>query len=203
MAESLVPIGGIDTMARTRRGRAISASSRSLQGGVQYMRIRRRYPALPALTAVAMLAFAGVAWANNVSTENFKFTPSKVSKTVFTNGSIFVHTHTTYTSPGDKAHGGFVHQVVLLFDNDFKFNTTGTPTCAGTFSSTTTLKQAYAACGPNAGASKNALIGTGTASTAPTSNFPGCVAAFNGKPTAGGAPTIVLFARVTLVPNGT
>jgi hypothetical protein len=165
------------------------------------MRIRRRY-AIPALTAAALFAFAGLAWANNVSTQNFTFTPSKVSKTTFTNGKIFVHTHTTYTHPGDKAHGGFAKTVTLLFDNDFRFTPGTLPKCPGTFASSTTLKQAYAACGPNGGTTKNALVGTGTASTAPTSNFPGCVAAFNGQPSAGN-PTIVLFTRVTLVPNGT
>jgi hypothetical protein len=166
------------------------------------MRIMRRY-AIPALTAAAVLAFAGLAWANNVSSENFKFTPSKAPKSTYKNGSIFVHTHTNYTHPGDKLHGGFAKTVTLLFDNDFRFNTTKIPKCAGTFASGTTLKQAYATCGPNAGASKNALVGTGKASTAPPSNFPGCVAAFNGKPTSSGAPTIVLFTRVTLVQNGT
>jgi len=165
------------------------------------MRIRRRN-AIPALTAAALLAFAGAAYANNVSSENFTFTPSKVSKTTFTNGKIFVHTHTNYTAPGDKAHGGFAKTVTLLFDSDFKFNPGTLPKCPGTFASSTTLKQAYAACGPNGGATKNALVGTGTASTAPASNFPGCVAVFNGKPS-GGNPTIVLFTRVTLAPNGT
>ena len=165
------------------------------------MRIRRRY-AIPALTAAAVLAFAGLAWANNVSTENFKFTPSKAPKSTYKNGSIFVHTHTTYTHPGDKAHGGFAKTVTLLFDNDFKFNTSAIPKCAGTITSGTTLKQAYATCGPNAGASKNALVGTGTASTAPASNFTGCVAAFNGRPSSGN-PTIVLFTRVTLAVDGT
>jgi hypothetical protein len=164
------------------------------------MRIRRRF-AIPALASIAVLAFAGLAWANNVSTQNFKFTPSKAPKTTYKNGGIFVHTHTNYTHPGDKAHGGFAKTVTLLFDNDFRFNTSAIPKCAGTFSSTTTLKQAYAACGPNAGSKKNALVGTGTASTAPNSNFPGCVAAFNGKPSSG-KPTIVLFTRVTVVPNG-
>ena len=168
------------------------------------MRIRKRY-AIPALASVAVLAIAGVALAaDNVSTiAGSKFTPSKVSKTIYKNGKIFVHTHTNFANPGDKAHGGFTKTVTIYFDNDFKFNTTAIPKCAGTFTSGTTLKQAYAACGPNAGSSKNALLGTGTASTAPGSNFPGCVAAFNGKPTLSGAPTIVLFTRVTLAVNGT
>jgi hypothetical protein len=165
------------------------------------MRIRRRY-AIPTLTAAVVLAFAGLAWANNVSSENFTFTPSKVSKTTFTNGKIFVHTHTNYTHPGDKAHGGFAKTVTLLFDSDFRFTPGTLPKCAGAFASSTTLQQAYAACGPNGGASKNALVGTGTASTAPASNFPGCVAAFNGQPS-GGNPTIILFTRVTLAVNGT
>ena len=168
------------------------------------MRIRKRY-AIPALASVAVLAIAGVALAaDNVSTiAGSKFTPSKVSKTIYKNGKIFVHTHTNFANPGDKAHGGFTKTVTIYFDNDFKFNTTAIPKCAGTFTSGTTLKQAYAACGPNAGSSKNALLGTGTASTAPASNFPGCVAVFNGKPTLTGNPTLVLFTRVTLAVNGT
>ncbi len=170
------------------------------------MRIRKRY-VVPVLASLAVL-MVGVAQAaaNNTSsislTPKTAFTPSKAPKTTFKSGKLFVHTHTNYTAPGDKAHGGFAKTVTVYFDNDFKFNTAGVPQCAGTFTSGTTLKQAYAACGPNAGNSKNALIGTGTASTAPASNFPGCVVAFNGKP-AGGNPVIVLFTRVTLAVNGT
>jgi hypothetical protein len=168
------------------------------------MRIRRR-AAVVALAGVAALVTMGgaAALANNVSSlTGSKIIPSKLPKTTYKSASLFVHTHTNYTHPGDKAHGGFAKTVTLLFDNDGKISTAGIPTCAGTFSSTTTLKQAYATCGPQAGASKNALVGTGTASTAPNSNFPGCVAAFNGKPSSG-HPTIVLFTRVTVVPNGT
>jgi hypothetical protein len=170
------------------------------------MRIRKRY-VIPALASLAVLAIGvAPAAANNVSSLSgpppTAFTPSKAPKTTFKSGKLFVHTHTNYTHPGVKAQGGFAKTVTINFDNDFKFNTAGVPQCAGTFSSTTTLQQAYAACGPNAGASKNALIGTGAASTAPASNFPGCVAAFNGKPS-GANPTIVLFTRVTLVQNGT
>jgi hypothetical protein len=170
------------------------------------MRMRRRF-AIPALTAAALFAFAGIAWANNVSTENFTFTPSKVSHLTYTNGSLFVHTHTNYTHPGDKAHGGFAKTVTLLFDNDFKVNPGTIPKCAGAFASSTTLKQAWNTCGPGAGASKNAYLSpttgvSGRASTAPPSNFNGCVLAFNG-PLSSGNPTIVLFTRVTLTPNGT
>jgi hypothetical protein len=171
------------------------------------MRIRKRY-VIPALASLASLAIGGVAQAATDNTSSLSlspktaFTPSKAPKTTFKNGKLFVHTHTNYAHPGDKAHGGFAKTVTIYFDNDFKFNTAGVPQCAGAFASSTTLKQAYAACGPNAGTSKNALIGTGTASTAPASNFPGCVAVFNGKPS-GGNPTIILFTRVTLAVNGT
>ena len=154
------------------------------------MRIRKRY-VIPALASVAVLAIAGLRWRPPITRLDCRWQkpPSRrarSSKTIFKNGKLFVHTHTNYTNPGDKAHGGFAKTVTIYFDNDFKFNTTAIPQCAGTFTSGTTLKQAYAACGPNAGSSKNALLGTGTASTAPASNFPGCVAAFNGKPTSTG-----------------
>jgi hypothetical protein len=157
------------------------------------MRIRKRY-VIPAVASVAVLALAGVAQAvtNNSSSLSLSpktsFTPSKVSKTTYKSGTLFAHTHTDFAHPGDKAQGGFPKTVTLLFDNDFKFNTSGVPQCAGSFSSNTTLAQAYSAC-------KSSLIGTGTASTAPNANLPGCVLAFNGKPS-GGAPTIVLFTRV-------
>ena len=50
-------------------------------------------------------------------------------------------------------------------------------------------------------ACERAKVGSGRASTAPPSNFNGCVLAFNGKKT-NRRPTIVLFTRVTLAPNG-
>jgi hypothetical protein len=150
---------------------------------------RRRY-LIVSLAALAVLAVGAIANAatDNVSKENFKFSPSKVSKTTYKSGKIFVHTNTVYAHPGDKTQGGFPKTVTLLFDNDFKFNTTGVPQCAGTFTAGTTQAQAYNAC-------KTSFIGSGTASTDPTSNLPGCVLAFNGTPS-GGNPTIVLFTRV-------
>jgi hypothetical protein len=160
------------------------------------MRIRRRY-LIVALAAVTVFATVGVASAitNNVSTQTFKFTPSKVPKTTFKSGKIFVHTHTDYATPGTKSSGGFPKTVTLLFDSDFKFNTTGKPQCAGAFSSNTTQQQAIAACG-------SSQVGLGTASTAPNANLPGCVVAFNGK-LSGGAPTIVLFTRIFATPSPT
>jgi hypothetical protein len=154
------------------------------------MRMKRRSAVILALASAAALAVGGVAYGNhisNVSKENFKFSPSKVSKTTYKSGKIFVHTNTVYAHPGDKTQGGFPKTVTLLFDNDFKFNT-GIPQCAGAFTAGTTQQQAYNAC-------KTSFIGSGTASTAPSSNLPGCVLAFNGTKS-GTNPTIVLFTRV-------
>ena len=174
------------------------------------MRSRMRHRALLAFAGVAALVVVGsaTAVANNVSTlSGSKITPSKLPATTFKQASLFVHTGTVYTAPGDKAHGGFAKTVTLLFDDDGKISTAGIPTCAGNFASSTTMKQAWAACGPAAGAAHNAYLSpptgvSGRASTAPPSNFNGCVLAFNGVPS-GGNPTIVLFTRVTLAPNGT
>jgi hypothetical protein len=174
------------------------------------MRIQRRNAALIALAGVAALVTVGgaSALANNVSTlSGSKITPSKLPATTFKPASLYVHTGTMYTHPGVKAQGGFAKTVTLLFDDDGKITTGSVPQCPGTFSSTTTLKQAWNACGPGAGASKNAYLSpvsgvSGRASTAPPSNFNGCVLAFRGQ-NSGANPTIVLFTRVTLVQNGT
>jgi hypothetical protein len=175
------------------------------------MRIHRRHGARIVLIGAAALLVAGAATAlaNNVSTlSGTKITPSKLPKTTFKPVSLFVHTGTTYTHPGDKAHGGFAKTVTLLFDNDGKITPGSVPQCAGAFTSGTTLKQAWNTCGPGAGAAKNAYLSppsavSGRASTAPPSNFNGCVLAFRGKNTAQGNPTVVLFTRVTLAVNGT
>jgi hypothetical protein len=160
------------------------------------MGIGRRSAVVLTLAAVGALALVGVAPAitNNVSRINGRFTPTTAPKRHRVDGKLFVHTHTKYVHPGDKAHGGFAHRVQVFFDDDGKINTRGIPRCAGNFSSGTTLKSAMAAC-------KRAKVGSGRASTAPASNFPGCVLAFNGKRRSG-HPTVVLFTRVTLAPNG-
>jgi hypothetical protein len=174
------------------------------------MRIRRR-AALVALAGAAALVTVGgaTALANNVSTlSGSKIIPSTLPATTYKQAALFVHTGTIYTAPGDKAHGGFAKTVTLLFDDDGKVTPGTIPQCAGAFASSTTLKQAWNTCGPGAGAAKNAYLSpttgvSGRASTAPPSNFNGCVLAFNGKKTSTGLPTVVLFTRVTLTPNGT
>jgi hypothetical protein len=83
-----------------------------------YMRIRRRRAAIFAVAAIGALAAAGAAFAitNNTSSLNFKFSPSTgLSKTTYKSGSLFVHTHTNFAHPGDKANGGFVKDVKLYF----------------------------------------------------------------------------------------
>ena len=157
------------------------------------MRIRRRRAAIFAVAAAGVLALAGIAIAapnGNSSSVNFKFSPNTgLSATNFKAGQIFVHTHTNYKNPGNKSLGGFVHRVQLYFDNDFKFTTSGVPKCTANFASNTTMKAAMQAC-------STAKVGSGTASTAPPSNFAGCVLAFNG-PLKNNHPTIKLFTRVT------
>ena len=149
--------------------------------------------------AVGAVSLAAVVSSNaadtNVAHASFKFSPNKVPKKDFKAGSIKVHTDTVFAHPGDRTNGGFTQRVQIYFDKNIKFNTKGTPTCPGNFPSTTTLALAMQQCG-------KAKIGSGTASTAPTADFPGCVLAFNGVPQ-GGNPTIVLFTMVTFTTGGT
>lgn len=159
------------------------------------MRIRRRRFAIFAVAAIGALAAAGAAFAitNNTSTVNFKFSPNTgLSKTQFKSGQIFVHTHTNFAKPGNKAAGGFVKDVKLYFDNDFKFNPGSVPVCNKNLANTNE-KQAMAACG-------NALVGKGTAQATSTAGatIPGCVLAFNGKKNAAGQPTLILHSRFVI-----
>jgi hypothetical protein len=137
----------------------------------------------------------GVATAENVSQASFEFSPSGVPRTTYKRGTIEVHTSTVFENPGMKSLGGFPRRVQLFFDDDFNFSAAGVPSCTTSFGGSTTLAQAMSACG-------NARVGSGEASTAPSSNFPGCVLLFNGAQQAG-RPTLVLFTRVTLTPNAT
>jgi hypothetical protein len=158
------------------------------------MRNRRRLAAILAVAAVGALAAAGAALAitNNASSLNFKFSPNTgLSKTTFKSGSLFVHTHTNFASPGDKAHGGFVKDVKLYFDNDMKFNPSAAPKCTQSLANTNE-QQAMQKCG-------TALVGKGTAQATSTAGatIPGCVLAFNG-PLSNGNPTIILHSRFVM-----
>ena len=185
------------------------------------MRIRRRVAftlATAAAFAVGFVAFAasaaadppacnpGTSATDNKSCVNFQVLPSNPGATAEPS-SLFVHTHTNYAHPGNKAQGGFAKTVTLLFDNDFAITPGTIPKCTTAQLSGKNISQAWATCGPSAGATHNAYLSPATAvsgktSTAPPSNFPGCTLVFNG-PTVGGNPTVILYARVTLVANGT
>ena len=171
-----------------------------------------------AALAVGLIAFAasaaadptpcnpGTSTTDNKSCVNFQVLPSNPHATL-TNASLFVHTHTNYAHPGDKANGGFTKTVTLLFDSDFAITPGTIPTCTTAQLSGKNISQAWATCGPGAGATHNAYLSPATAvsgktSTAPPSNFPGCTLVFNGPPS-NGNPTVTLYARVTLTPNGT
>jgi len=185
------------------------------------MRTRRRAAlvlATAAAFAVGLIAYAvssaadpppcnpGTSTTDNKSCVNFQVLPSNPHATL-TNASLFVHTHTNYAHPGNKAQGGFAKTVTLLFDSDFALTPGTIPTCSKAQLSGKTIAQAWSTCGPAAGATHNAYLSPATAvsgrtSTAPASNFPGCTLVFNG-PVVNGNPTVTLYARVTLVVNGT
>jgi hypothetical protein len=173
------------------------------------MRIRRRY-AILAFASVAVLAVAGVASANNTSSvAGSKVTPSALPKNTRKPIALFTHTHTNYTSPGNKPAGGFAKTVTVFYDDDGTINLTGIPRCTATFGGSTTIAQAWERCGPGADTAPevNAYLSPPTAvsgrvSTAPASNFNGCTLVFNG-PLKNGNPTTILFSRITLVANGT
>jgi hypothetical protein len=161
------------------------------------MRIRRRHAAILAIAVIGALAAAGTAFAitNNTSTVAFKVTPNTgLSKTTYKNAALFVHTHTNFASPGNKAAGGFVKDVKLNFDSDIKFNTGSVPVCNKNLANTNE-KQAMALCGTS-------LVGKGTAQATNTANatIPGCVIAFNGPKDGAGNPTIILHSRFVIAP---
>jgi hypothetical protein len=116
-----------------------------------------------------------------------------------------VQTATVYAHPGDAAQGGKAKTVTLLFDNDVVINLTGIPSCNANFTAGTTIAQAWERCGPGADTAPevNAYLSpatavSGTASTAPPSNFPGCTLVFKRSST-----SLLLFSRITLAQNGT
>ena len=184
------------------------------------MRIRGRSAVVLTLIAAAALAVGFFAFAasaaadppacnpgtsatDNKSCVNFQVLPNHSA----TSNSLFVHTHTNYAHPGDKGQGGFTKTLTLLFDSDFAITPGTIPTCTTAQLSGKNISQAWATCGPGAAASHNAYLSpatavSGRASTAPPSNFPGCTLVFRG-PNSGGNPTVILYARVTLVANGT
>ncbi len=74
-----------------------------------------------------------------------------------TRRELFVHTHTNYTHPGDKAHGGFA-KTVTVFSTTTSSSTRWGPAVRGDVHERNDAEAGLAACGPNAGASKNASV---------------------------------------------
>jgi hypothetical protein len=174
------------------------------------MRLRKRH-AILAFAAVAALVVGGTAFANHTSNvssvREFTFAPKDLPTSRFRAGALTVRVHTNYAHPGDKSRGGYAKTVTLLFDNDMKVNLRGIPSCRATFGSGTTIRRAWERCGPGAdeAGEVNAYLSprgavSGRASTAPPSNFNACTLVFKRGSNPG---RILLFARVTLVVNGT
>jgi hypothetical protein len=175
------------------------------------MRIRSRYLIL-AFASVAALAVSGIAFASHISNTSslptWNVGPSELpgSGGGGTGGSgalapvtLDVQTATVFAHPGDAAQGGKVANVRLDFDNDVVISLAGIPSCTATFSSGTTIADAWEACGPGADTPPEvnaylspATIVSGTVSTTPPNNFAGCTLVFKQS-----ATQLLLFARVT------
>ena len=125
---------------------------------------------------------------------------------VLGNVKLDIQTASFYAHPNQPVQGGKIANVALLFDNDVAVNLAGIPSCVNHgFTSSTTIAQAWERCGPGADGpgEVNAYLSppgavSGTISTSPPSNFPGCNLVFKQS-----ATQILLFAKATFVPNGT
>jgi hypothetical protein len=159
------------------------------------MRISMRHVVPLALVAAVAMAAVGIAVAapngNSSSLQGSGFQPLKLPKNTYKAGALIVHTHANYAHPGVAGQGGYTDHAQIYFDNDGKLNPTGVPRCDKTkVSGNITMQQAIARCG-------TAKVGTGTAQAlvAAGQTVKGCVLVFNGKPTASGQPTDLIFTR--------
>jgi hypothetical protein len=180
------------------------------------MRFRSRYLAF-AIASVAALAVSGVASASHISNTSSLPTWTVAPSALPGSGgggnggsgttaavALTVQTATVFAHPGDASLGGKTKTVTLLFDNDVVINLQGIPACNATFTAGTTIAQAWERCGPGADTAPevNAYLSpatavSGTVSTAPPSNFPGCTLVFKRS-----ASSVLLFSRVALIQNG-
>ncbi len=180
-------------MRHRRRAVIVLASTAACAGGLfAYMSSAAADP--PACNP-------GTSATDNKSCVNFQVLPNGPHGT-FTNASLFFHTHTNFANPGNKAQGGFAKTIRLNLDTDFRINPGAFPRCPiSALPQTTTIAQAWATCGPGAGAAHNAYLSppsavSGRVSTVPLAGQEGCTLVFNG-PTMNGDPTVLLFARFT------
>ena len=182
------------------------------------MRTKRRVAftlATAAAFAVGFIAFAASAAADppacnpgtsptdNKSCVNFQVLPSNRMRRR-AGEPVRAHAHELRPS-GQQGPGRVREDGDAVLDNDFAITPGTIPKCTTAQLSGKNISQAWATCGPGAGAAHNAYLSPATAvsgktSTAPPSNFPGCTLVFNG-PTTGGNPTVILYARVTLGPT--
>ena len=167
--------------------------------------IKRRSPIwrLPvvviAVASAVTLAVTGIALAAASSTVTFSFSPSNPHGELVA-GQLSFGTHTEYTGTlgADRTT-----RIQLSFDDDFQFKPNSIPRCLpADISGNITMQQAMQACGPPAGAAKNAYFSPSTAQANGTAlfnlgtEFPtGCVLAFNGS---GHLREVLLFIRVKI-----
>lgn len=161
----------------------------------------RRLPAVVlALAAAGALAVTGIALGAASSTTSLEFSPSNPHGVV-TSGRLFLGARTEYTDPPTQRTTRIQHQL----DDDFQFNPNSVPKCnPAAISGDMTMQEALQACGPAAGAAKNAWLwpATGTNFTNGQAQFnlgtelpTACVLVFNG---AGATSEILLFIRIKL-----
>jgi hypothetical protein len=162
------------------------------------MRIRKRSAVLLGLATAGALATAGIAWAAGYTTVTMDFSPSALAPpgTGYTSGKLSIHTHTSYTNPGNSIPGGALSRAQVYWDDDIRFNTDAVPKCPLSSISGKNMQQAMAACGTS-------LVGSGTVKAMVTDdpNSPGeapgyfvngCLRVFNGQ---GPTSELLLYAR--------
>jgi hypothetical protein len=162
--------------------------------------IRRLLVVVLALAAAGALAVTGIALGAGSSTTALQFSPANPHG-VFTSGRLYFGTRTEYTDLTRTT------RIQLQLDDDFQFTPNAFPKCnPAAISGDMTMQEALEACGPAAGAAKNAWLwpATGTKfsngqaqfNLTPTTEFPtACVLVFNGS---GATSEVLLFIRIKL-----
>jgi hypothetical protein len=159
--------------------------------------IRRRSAVVLALATAGALAVTGIALAAASSSMMFSFAPSNPDG-AFTSGRLSFGTRTNYTA------ATVTTRIRLDLDDDFQFNPNSFPKCnPADISGDMTMQEALQACGPAAGAAKNAWLfpaaanfSNGQAQFNLASETPtACVLVFNGL---GSTSEVLLFIRMTL-----
>jgi len=162
-------------------------------------RFKKRYAAVLALAVAGAVAVAGIAMASGESTVTMNVTPSSLAPPGTGHTPVTrlnVHTHTTYTNPGNVNPGGATERAQLYFDDDIRINTNAVPKCqTSQLAGNITMKTAMARCGSSRISTSTAPLSTAQASVNGAFNINGCVIIFNG---AGTNAEILLFTRVNV-----